>query len=153
MPRRGHVVVISSIYAFFNGIGATPYAMSKAAVEQFGRALRVELVPHGASASVAYFGFIDTEMVRSALDGDAFADRCSGLPGRCGSASRRRSQARRSCAASSAGRRASSGRAGGRRSLLRGVLGPLADARRARRGEGLVAPVRRPGGEDQPTTA
>ena len=37
--------------------------MSKAAVEQFGRALRLELAPHGASASVAYFGFIDTEML------------------------------------------------------------------------------------------
>src|SRR3954452_16602472 len=74
VPRRGHVVVISSIYAFFNGIGAMPYAMSKAAVEQFGRALRVELAPHGASASVAYFGFIDTEMVHRALDADPLGD-------------------------------------------------------------------------------
>ena len=53
--------MISSVYAFGNGFGATPYAMSKAGVEQFGRALRVELVQHGTSASVAYFGFIDTE--------------------------------------------------------------------------------------------
>ena len=75
VPRRGHVVVISSIYAFINGIGAIPYAMSKAAVEQFGRALRVELAPHGASASVAYFGFIDTEMVHRAIDADPLADR------------------------------------------------------------------------------
>ena len=43
--------------------------MSKAGVEALGRALRVELAPHGASAGVAYFGFIDTDMVR-----DAFAD-------------------------------------------------------------------------------
>ncbi|HLM51484.1 MAG TPA: short-chain dehydrogenase/reductase [Solirubrobacteraceae bacterium] len=68
--RRGHVVVIASVYAFGNGVGATPYAMSKAAVEQFGRALRVELVAHGASASVAYFGYIDTEMVHRAIDAD-----------------------------------------------------------------------------------
>ena len=73
IARRGHVVVISSIYAFTNGIGAVPYAMSKAAVEQFGRALRVELVQHGASASVAYFGFIDTEMVHRAIDADPLA--------------------------------------------------------------------------------
>ncbi|MHB8533554.1 MAG: short-chain dehydrogenase/reductase [Solirubrobacteraceae bacterium] len=73
--RRGHVVVVSSIYAFFNGAGAVPYAMSKAAVEQFGRALRTELHPLGASASVAYFGFIDTEMVRRAIDADPLADR------------------------------------------------------------------------------
>lgn len=72
--RRGHVVVVSSIYAFVNGSGAVPYAMSKAAVEQFGRALRVELAQHGASASVAYFGFIDTEMVHRALDQDPLGD-------------------------------------------------------------------------------
>ena len=29
--RRGHVVVVASIYAFTNGVGAVPYAMSKAA--------------------------------------------------------------------------------------------------------------------------
>src|SRR5204863_6030286 len=80
--RRGHVVVISSIYAFTNGAGAAPYAMSKAAVEQFGRALRAELAQHGASASVAYFGFIDTEMVRRAIDADPLADRMlATLPG------------------------------------------------------------------------
>ena len=72
--RRGHVVVVASIYAFWNGVGAMPYAMSKAAVEQLGRALRVELVQHGASASVAYFGFIDTEMVHQGIDQDPLAD-------------------------------------------------------------------------------
>jgi NAD(P)-dependent dehydrogenase (short-subunit alcohol dehydrogenase family) len=60
-------VVIASVYAFVNGSIAAPYAMSKAAVEQLGRALRVELAPHGASATVAYFGFVDTRMVREGL--------------------------------------------------------------------------------------
>jgi NAD(P)-dependent dehydrogenase (short-subunit alcohol dehydrogenase family) len=69
VERRGHIVVIASVYAFMNGVLATPYAMSKAGVEQLGRSLRAELQIHGASASVAYFGFIDTDMVR-----DAFAD-------------------------------------------------------------------------------
>ena len=73
--RRGHIVVTSSIYAFVNGLGAAPYAMAKAGVEQLGRALRAELVPHGAGASVAYFGFIDTEMVHLAIDADPLADR------------------------------------------------------------------------------
>jgi NAD(P)-dependent dehydrogenase (short-subunit alcohol dehydrogenase family) len=68
--RRGHVVVLSSIYAFTNGAGAAPYAMSKAAVEQFGRALRLELVQHGASATIAYFGFIDTDLVHRGIDAD-----------------------------------------------------------------------------------
>jgi len=73
--RRGHVVVVSSVYAFINGVGATPYAMSKAGVEQLGRALRVELAQHGAGASVAYFGFIDTAMVHQALDDDPLGSR------------------------------------------------------------------------------
>jgi NAD(P)-dependent dehydrogenase (short-subunit alcohol dehydrogenase family) len=73
--RRGHIVVTSSVYAFLNGLGAAPYAMAKAGVEQLGRALRVELVPHGAGASVAYFGFIDTEMVHRAIDADPIADK------------------------------------------------------------------------------
>jgi NAD(P)-dependent dehydrogenase (short-subunit alcohol dehydrogenase family) len=65
--RGGHVVVIASVYAFVNGVIEAPYAMSKAAVEQLGRALRVELVQHGASATVAYFGFVDTRMVQDGL--------------------------------------------------------------------------------------
>jgi NAD(P)-dependent dehydrogenase (short-subunit alcohol dehydrogenase family) len=73
--RQGHVVVVASIYAFVNGVGAAPYAMAKAGVEQFGRALRVELAPHGAGASVAYFGYIDTEMVHQAIDADPLVDR------------------------------------------------------------------------------
>ena len=40
-----------------------------------GRALRAELEPHGASASVAYFGFIDTQMVHDALDNDPQAEK------------------------------------------------------------------------------
>lgn len=68
--RRGHVVVVASVYAFLNGVGAVPYAMSKAAVEQLGRALRVELAQHGASATTCYFGFIDTEMVHRGIDDD-----------------------------------------------------------------------------------
>src|SRR5438094_5898328 len=73
--RQGHVVVIASTYAFVNGVGATAYAIAKAGVEQLGRALRVELKAHGASASIAYFGFIDTEMVHRAVDADPLADR------------------------------------------------------------------------------
>ena len=69
IERQGHIVVVASIYAFMNGALAAPYAMAKAGVEAMGRSLRVELAPHGASAGVAYFGFIDTDMVR-----DAFAD-------------------------------------------------------------------------------
>jgi NAD(P)-dependent dehydrogenase (short-subunit alcohol dehydrogenase family) len=67
VERRGQMVVISSVYAFANGMGNTPYAVAKAGVESLGRALRIELAPHGASATVAYFGWVDTKMVQDAF--------------------------------------------------------------------------------------
>jgi NAD(P)-dependent dehydrogenase (short-subunit alcohol dehydrogenase family) len=76
--RRGQMVVISSVYAFANGFGNTPYAVAKAGVEQLGRALRVELAPHGASATVAYFGWVDTKLVQDAF-AQPRADRARGL--------------------------------------------------------------------------
>ncbi|WP_323182781.1 short-chain dehydrogenase/reductase [Aldersonia sp. NBC_00410] len=66
----GHVVVVSSCAAFAPGMGGSPYMVSKAAVEQFGRALRVELAACGASAGVAYFGVVDTAMTHNTLDND-----------------------------------------------------------------------------------
>jgi NAD(P)-dependent dehydrogenase (short-subunit alcohol dehydrogenase family) len=74
VARGGHVVVVASVYAFVNGIGNAPYAMAKAGVEQLGRLLRAELSIHGASATTAYFGFIDTAMVHEALDRHPLAD-------------------------------------------------------------------------------
>lgn len=64
VERKGQMIVVSSVYAFANGMGNSPYAVAKAGVEQLGRALRVELRPHGASASVAYFGWVDTKLVQ-----------------------------------------------------------------------------------------
>jgi NAD(P)-dependent dehydrogenase (short-subunit alcohol dehydrogenase family) len=68
VERQGQMVVISSVYAFANGMGNTPYAVAKAGVESLGRALRVELAPHGASATVGYFGWVDTKLVQDAFD-------------------------------------------------------------------------------------
>ncbi len=68
VERGGHVAVVSSVYAFANGFGNSPYAVAKPGVEALGRALRVELAPHGASATVAYFGWVDTKMVQDAFD-------------------------------------------------------------------------------------
>ena len=157
VARRGHVVVISSIYAFFNGIGAAPYAMSKAAVEQFGRALRAELTPHGASASVAYFGFIDTEMVHRAIDSDPIANRMiETLP----------KPLRKRIPPSAAGEAIVTGieqrrpriirpRRWAVWSVLRGILNPLTDARLEKDAatQELLREFDSRTGEDQPTTA
>jgi NAD(P)-dependent dehydrogenase (short-subunit alcohol dehydrogenase family) len=66
-------VLISSVFAFVNGAGTIPYAMSKAAVEQLGRGLRVELAAHGISVTTAYFAMINTDMIRQSVDEDPAA--------------------------------------------------------------------------------
>jgi NAD(P)-dependent dehydrogenase (short-subunit alcohol dehydrogenase family) len=67
VERRGQLVLISSVYAFMNGMANSPYAVAKAGVESMGRALRTELIPQGASATVGYFGWVDTKLVQDAF--------------------------------------------------------------------------------------
>lgn len=74
LGTRGQFVLISSVFAFINGMGAIPYAMSKSAVEQLGRGLQVELAPHNVSTTIAYFSLIDTDMVKHGVDDDPLAD-------------------------------------------------------------------------------
>ena len=70
IANRGQMVLISSVFAYMNGAGAIPYAMSKAAVEQLGRGLNTELAMHGVSVMTAYFSLIETDMIRDGLDAD-----------------------------------------------------------------------------------
>jgi NAD(P)-dependent dehydrogenase (short-subunit alcohol dehydrogenase family) len=131
--------------------------MSKAAVEQFGRALRTELHPHGASASVAYFGFIDTEMVHRAIDADPLAERMLQTlprplrkripPSAAGEAIVQGIEARKA--------RIIRPRRWAAISVGRGILNPLSD-RQVERDESMQRLLREfdaRGGEDQPTTA
>lgn len=69
----GHMVVVASVAAIMPGPMGSPYMISKAAAEQLGRALRLELAAHGASAGVAYFGVVETEMTAVTMDGDPIA--------------------------------------------------------------------------------
>ncbi|CAM3590564.1 short-chain dehydrogenase/reductase [Smaragdicoccus niigatensis] len=69
IESQGHIVLVASAAAFMPGMGMAAYMASKAGVEQLGRALRIELAPHGASAGIAYFGFVQTAFVRP-LDED-----------------------------------------------------------------------------------
>ncbi len=75
IANRGHVLVTSSTYAYINGATNAPYAASKAAIEQFTRALRVELAMHGATAGVLYPGWVRTTMSRPALGGHELTTR------------------------------------------------------------------------------
>jgi NAD(P)-dependent dehydrogenase (short-subunit alcohol dehydrogenase family) len=157
VARRGHVVLVASIYAFTNGMGATPYAMAKAGVEQLGRALRVELAPHGASATVAYFGFIETEMVHRAIDADPLADRLldslpkllhKRLPASVAGEAIVRGIERRAP-------RVIRPRRWAVMSVLRGILGPLGDAQLERdvRVAAAMRELDARADQEQPTTA
>jgi NAD(P)-dependent dehydrogenase (short-subunit alcohol dehydrogenase family) len=75
VAHRGQFVLISSVFAFLNGMGTIPYAMSKAAVEQLGRGLRVELAARGVSTTIAYFSLIETKMIKQGVDNDPVVDK------------------------------------------------------------------------------
>ncbi len=68
VERRGQLVLISSVYAFMNGMVNSPYAVAKSGVESMGRTLRTELMPQGASATVGYFGWVDTKLVQDGME-------------------------------------------------------------------------------------
>jgi len=76
----GYLLVISSLYAVVNGALSAPYAMSKTAVEALGRSLRVELAGTGVDVGIAYFGFIDTKLVRDASDRPGIAELQRSVP-------------------------------------------------------------------------
>src|SRR5258706_10604950 len=77
LEARGYLLIISSLYAVVNGALSAPYAMSKTAVEALGRSLRVELAGTGVDVGVAYFGFIDTKLVRGAAERPGIAEQPS----------------------------------------------------------------------------
>ena len=134
ISSRGQIVLVSSVFAYLNGAGAIPYAMSKAAVEQLGRGLRVELASHGASAMTAYFSLIETDMIRQGIDADPHV---SALLSAMPKFILKRIQPNTAAAAIADGleRRKSSIMVPGRWkpvAALRGVAGPISDAKLAR---------------------
>lgn len=125
----GHVVLIASCAAFTPGAGGSAYMISKAAVEQLGRALRLELAGHGVSVQIAYFGIVETEMTRGILDADDMGRRVNAmLPWPL---NRRISadQAAATIAAGIAGRAAATTAPAGWSvySVLRGIANPVID--------------------------
>jgi NAD(P)-dependent dehydrogenase (short-subunit alcohol dehydrogenase family) len=60
---RGHLLNIASTAAVLRGPGMTAYCAAKAGVEALSDCLRIEMQPYGVSVGVAYFLFLDTDMV------------------------------------------------------------------------------------------
>jgi NAD(P)-dependent dehydrogenase (short-subunit alcohol dehydrogenase family) len=64
--RRGYLLNIASLAAAAHAPLMGPYTATKAGVEALSDALRMETYPSGARVGCAYFGFIDTDLVRAA---------------------------------------------------------------------------------------
>ncbi len=64
--RRGYLLNVSSLSAVAHTPLMGPYTAAKAGVEALSDALRMESAPSGAMVGCAYFGFIDTDLVRAA---------------------------------------------------------------------------------------
>jgi NAD(P)-dependent dehydrogenase (short-subunit alcohol dehydrogenase family) len=67
VERRGYLLNISSLSAVAHAPMMGPYTTAKAGVEALSDALRMETAPSGAKVGCAYFGFIDTDLVRASM--------------------------------------------------------------------------------------
>jgi NAD(P)-dependent dehydrogenase (short-subunit alcohol dehydrogenase family) len=82
VENKGYVLVVSSLAAFAAAPGLAAYNASKAGVEHFANALRLEVAHQGVAVGVAHMSWIDTPLVQDAKqDLSAFAEMISLLPG------------------------------------------------------------------------
>ncbi|KAA1249747.1 SDR family oxidoreductase [Mycobacterium simiae] len=81
IERRGYVLIVSSLAAYAALPGFAPYNATKAGVEMFANALRLEAARHGVSVGSAHMSWIDTPLVRDAkADVPAFNKLVAKLP-------------------------------------------------------------------------
>ena len=82
IESKGYVLVVSSLAAFAAAPGLAAYNASKAGVEHFANALRLEVHHHGVDVGVAHMSWIDTPLVQDAKkDLKAFDEMIRLLPG------------------------------------------------------------------------
>ncbi len=65
--QRGYLLNIASLSALLRSGLMGPYTTAKSGVEALSDALRQESAPFGAAVGCAYFGFLDTDLVRAAF--------------------------------------------------------------------------------------
>ena len=68
IERKGYLLNIASLAAVSHAPMMGPYATAKAGVEALSNCLRQELALTGARVGCAYFGFIDTDLVRAGFE-------------------------------------------------------------------------------------
>jgi NAD(P)-dependent dehydrogenase (short-subunit alcohol dehydrogenase family) len=85
IERRGYVLVCSSAAAYAAAAGMVPYDTSKAGVEHFANALRLEVAHRGVDVGSAHMLWIKTPMVEEARgESAAFREMLRRLPGPLG---------------------------------------------------------------------
>jgi NAD(P)-dependent dehydrogenase (short-subunit alcohol dehydrogenase family) len=85
IERRGYVLIVSSAAAYAASAGMVAYDTSKAGVEHFANALRLELLHRGVDVGSAHMLWIDTPMVRDGKsESAAFREMLRRLPGPLG---------------------------------------------------------------------
>ncbi|MFC9363351.1 SDR family oxidoreductase [Rhodococcus sp. NPDC057014] len=85
IERKGYILVVSSLAAFAPAAGLTAYNASKAGVEHFANALRLEVAHRGVTVGSAHMSWIDTPLVQDAKDDlAAFNQFLATLPGPLG---------------------------------------------------------------------
>ena len=73
IERRGYMLPVASVAALTpQPPGMTPYAASKAAVEALAKGMRTELRHRGVTVGIAYFSWIETDMVAAAHEHRTF---------------------------------------------------------------------------------
>ncbi|HXD53396.1 MAG TPA: short-chain dehydrogenase/reductase [Solirubrobacteraceae bacterium] len=77
---RGYLLNISSLSAITHAPMMGPYTTAKAGVEAMSDALRLELAPHGVGVGCAYFGFLDTDLVKAGFETSSARDVKDRLP-------------------------------------------------------------------------
>ncbi|MDG4801228.1 SDR family oxidoreductase [Micromonospora sp. WMMD980] len=81
VDRRGYLLIVSSAAAFAALPGMAAYCASKAGVEHFGTAIRLELAHRGVAVGTAHPSWVDTDLVREArADLPAFESALAKLP-------------------------------------------------------------------------
>jgi NAD(P)-dependent dehydrogenase (short-subunit alcohol dehydrogenase family) len=82
IERKGYILVVSSLAAFAPAPGLAAYNASKAGVEHFASALRLEVKHLGVDVGSAHMSWIDTPLVQDAKrDLSAFRKMIDSLPG------------------------------------------------------------------------
>jgi len=82
IERRGYLLVVASLASYVAAPGLAAYNASKAGVEHFTNAARLELAPHGVDVGSAHMSWVDTPLLwRSQAESPGFAGMLAALPG------------------------------------------------------------------------